>query len=174
MRVADLVFVDEFGATTDMRRTHGRAAPGERAVCRVPHGHWKVVSTIAAMTVDGVVASASFAAATDGELFLAFARGLAAVLRPGQVVVLDNLAAHKSPAVARAIEAAGARRLLLPPYSPDLNPIENAISKVKGVLRTLARRTVDGLLAGIGEALDTITSGDAAAFIAHAGYRDTN
>ena len=95
-------------------------------------------------------------------------------MRPGQVVILDNLGAHKSPAVARAIEAAGARRLLLPPYSPDLNPIENAISKVKGVLRTLARRTVDGLFAGIGEALASVTPDDARAFIAHAGYRDTN
>jgi transposase len=172
--VSDLVFVDEFGATTQMQRTHGRAPAGERVVSRVPHGHWKVVSTIAAMTVDGVVASASFDAATDGELFLAFARDLAAVLRPGQVVVLDNLPAHKSPAVAAAIEAAGARRLLLPPYSPDLNPIENAIAKVKGVLRTMARRTVDGLFAGIGEALEAVTPADARAFIAHAGYRDTN
>ena len=138
----------------------------------MPRVHWKVVSTVAAMTADGVVASASFAAETDGELFLAFARGLAAVLWPGQVVVMDNLGAHKSPAVARAIEAAGATRLLLPPYPADLNPIEQAISTVKPYLRTLARRTVDGLFAGIGEALATVTPTDARALIAHAGYRD--
>jgi transposase len=134
VRVDQLVFLDEFGATTTMQRTRGRAPPGERVVSKVPHGHWKVISTIAAMTVRGIEASASFDGdAADTELFVTFVReGLVPMLVPaGQVVVMDNLPAHKSPQVDRLIASAGARLLLrLPPYSPDFNPIEQAISKV--------------------------------------------
>ena len=171
VRVDRLVFVDEFGAATNMQRTHGRAPPGERVVSSVPHGHWKVLSTIAAMDVNGVVASASFDGATDTELFVAFVReALAPGLRPGQVVVMDNLSPHKCPQVRRLIEAAGAKLLLLPPYSPDYNPIELAISKVKTVLRKLARRTVDALFEAIGTALGEITPADALHFMEHRGY----
>ena len=149
VRLSDLVFLDEFGASTQMQRTHGRAAPGERVVASVPHGHWKVISTIAAMTTRGVLCSASFDGATDTELFVTFVREtLAPLLVPGQVVVLDNLQPHKSPQVRRLVESAGATLLLLPPYSPDFNPIEMAISKAKTVLRKLARRTVDSLFGG--------------------------
>lgn len=170
-RLDQLVYVDEFGATTNMQRTHGRAAPGERVVATVPHGHWKCISTIAAMTTRGIIASASFDAATDTELFVAFvADALVPSLRRGDVVVMDNLAAHKAPAVRRAIEQAGCRLILLPPYSPDFNPIEQAISKVKTALRKLARRDVPGLLDGIGQALRTISPDDAAAYIRHSGY----
>ena len=171
VRLDQLVLLDEFGATTAMQRTHGRAPPGERVVAAVPHGHWKVISTIAAMTVSGIVASASFDGATDTELFVTFIReGLVPVLRPGQVVVMDNLAPHRVPEVARLIATAGSRVLLLPPYSPDFNPIEQAFSKVKSYLRKLAKRTVDGLFDGIGQALSSITPADAAAYIRNSGY----
>ncbi len=143
-------------------------------VAKVPHGHWKVVSTVAAMTVDGIIAAASFDGATDTELFVTFVREeLVPVLRPGQVVVMDNLSPHKSPQVEQLVASAGARVLLLPPYSPDFNPIENAISKVKTMLRSLARRTVKGLYAAIGDALRAVTAADALAFLRHCGYAAT-
>jgi transposase len=171
VRVNQLIFLDEFGASTTMQRTHGRALPGERVVTRVPHGHWKMISTIAAMNVNGVVASASFDGATDTDMFVTFVREvLVFVIKPGQVLVLDNLPAHKSARVDQLVEAAGARVIRLPPYSPDFNPIEMAISKVKTVLRRLARRTVDGLFTGIGEALGSIRATDALNYIAHCGY----
>lgn len=171
VRVNQLVFLDEFGATTTMQRTHGRAAPGERVVTKVPHGHWKMISTIAAMSVDGIVASGSFDGATDTELFVIFVReALLPMLKPGQVVVMDNLPAHKSPQIDQLVESIGARVLRLPPYSPDFNPIEMAISKIKTVLRKLARRSVDGLFTGIGEALESIGMTDALNYIAHCGY----
>jgi len=171
VRVDQLVFLDEFGATTNMQRTHGRAAPGERVVSKVPHGHWKMISTIAAMGVGGIVASMSFDAATDTELFVTFVReSLVPVLQPGQVVVMDNLPAHKSSQVDRLVESAGARVLRLPPYSPDYNPIEMAIAKIKVILRNLARRRVGELFAAIREALRSISAGDALNFIAHCGY----
>ncbi len=174
VRLDDLVFLDEFGASTQMQRTHGRAPPGERVVASVPHGHWKVVSTVAAMTSRGVLCSASYDAATDTALFATFVReALAPLLRPGQVVVLDNLAPHRSPEVKRLVESAGAALLLLPPYSPDFNPIEMAISKVKSVLRKLARRTVETLFDAVGDALASVTPGDALNYINHCGYAAT-
>jgi transposase len=174
VRVNQLVFLDEFGATTTMQRTHGRAAPGQRVVSKVPHGHWKILSTIAAMSVDGIIASGSFDGATDTELFVTFVRlALVPMLKRGQVVVLDNLPAHKSPEVDRLIESAGARVLRLPPYSPDMNPIEMAISKIKTVLRKLACRSVSGLMDGIGEALGSIRRSDALSYIVHCGYATT-
>lgn len=174
VRVNQLVFLDEFGATTAMQRTHGRAAPGERVVTKLPHGHWKMISTIAAMTVDGIPVSASFDGATDTELFLTFVReGLAPVLKKGQVLVLDNLPAHRSPLIDELVGSAGARVMRLPPYSPDFNPIEMAISKVKAVLRKLARRSVDGLFKGIEEALGSICPTDALNYITHCGYAAT-
>jgi transposase len=166
------VFVDEFGANTKMQRTHGRAAPGERVVARVPHGHYKAISTIAALgATEGIVASASFDGGTTAARFVGFVeRELCPALREGQVVVLDNLAAHNDRRVDTLIRAAGCRVLRLPPYSPDFNPIENAISKVKAVLRKLAKRTVPELLDAIAEALQAVTPSDATAYIAHCGY----
>jgi transposase len=166
-----LVFVDEFGANTKMQRTHGRAAPGRRVVARVPHGHYKAISTVAALSARGVVAAASFDGGTTAARFVDFVRDeLAPVLRKGQVVVLDNLAAHNDRRVDALVESAGCTVLRLPPYSPDFNPIENAISKVKAVLRKLAKRTVPDLFGAIGEALASVTAGDARAYIAHCGY----
>jgi len=175
VRLDQLVFLDEFGASTDMCRTHGRAPRGQRVVGKAPQGHWKLLSTIAAMTCGGVVASASFDGATDSELFLAFVReALVPSLKPGQVLVLDNLPAHKSPEVDRLVESAGARVLRLPPYSPDFNPIEMAISKVKAILRSVAERTVAGLFDAIGAALRAITPQDAIGYIRHCGYAATS
>ena len=165
------VFVDEFGATTQMQRTHGRAPRGVRVVAHVPHGHWKVLSTVAAMTTRGIVCSATFDGATDADTFVAFVgEALVPSLRPGQVVVMDNLSPHKHPRVRELIEGAGCRLLYLPPYSPDYNPIEQAISKVKGVLRSDACRDVGLLYEKIGDALRTVTRADAEAFMRHSGY----
>jgi transposase len=123
------------------------------------------------MTSRGVLCSASFDGATDTELFVTFVREtLAPLLARGRVVVPGNLQPHKAPEVRRLVEAAGATLLLLPPYSPDFNPIEMAISKVKTVLRKLARRTVDALFDGIGDALASVTPTDALHYISHCGY----
>lgn len=166
-----LVFIDEFGASTQMQRTHGRAPKGQRVVAKVPHGHWKSISTIAAMTTRGMTACASFDGATDAELFALFVReALVPTLVPGQIVVLDNLSAHKTPIVKRMVEEAGARLLPLPPYSPDLNPIEQAISKVKTILRSMARREVKALFTAIKQALASISKDDAIAYMRHSGY----
>ncbi len=174
LRLDQLVFLDEFGATTNMTRTRGRGPVGERVVCKTPHGHWKVTSTIAAMSVRGLFACGSFDGATDTDTFLAFVEdGLVPRLRPGQVVVFDNLPAHRSPRVDALVESAGARVLRLPPYSPDFNPIEMAISKVKSVLRKLGRRTVPALVEAIGEATAAVTPADALGFIRHCGYSAT-
>jgi transposase len=174
VRLNQLVFLDEFGASTQMTRSHALAPIGERAVCRVPHGHWKMISTIAAMGTEGMVAAASFDGATDTETFLVFVKDeLVPQLKAGQVVVLDNLPAHKPPTVDRLIEAAGCSVLRLPPYSPDFNPIEMAISKMKRLLRSMAERTVQGLFDGIDQVLRAITPHDAVAFITHCGYAAT-
>ena len=170
-RVVDLIFLDEFGANTKMQRTHGRAAPGERIVDSVPHSHYKTISTIAALSTKGVIASASFDGGTTAAKFVGFlTENLIPVLRKGQVLVLDNLAAHNDRRVDELIATTGCQVMRLPPYSPDLNPIENAISKVKTTLRKLAKRTVPGLFNGIDAALNSVTIANAKAFIKHCGY----
>jgi transposase len=172
VKVNQLVFLDEFGATTNMTRTRARGPRGKRIVGKTPHGHWKILSTIAAMTVDGMLTGCTFDGATDTEMFLAFVEHfLVPQLTSGQVVVLDNLPAHKSPKVDRLIESAGARVLRLPAYSPDLNPIEMAIAKIKALLRKLARRSFEDLVDAIGRAMTSVSSHDASNFIRHCGYR---
>jgi len=157
-----LVFLDEFGASSNMTRLYARGPRGQRIVCRTPHGHWKMLSTIAAMNTSGILAAGTFEHAVDEDTFVAFvAQCLVPKLRPGQVVVLDNLPAHKSPQVDRLIKAAGCRVLRLPPYSPDLNPIENAISKIKTLLRKRGARSLVSVYYAIAEALDAITPNDA-------------
>lgn len=154
-----------------MSRTRARGPRGQRIVCKTPHGHWKIISTIAAMNASGIFTACSFDGATDTEMFVAFVGAfLAPRLTAGQVVVLDNLAAHKSPRVDALVEAAGARVLRLPPYSPDYNPIEMAISKMKGVIRKQAKRSIDTLEDAIGEATRSITPQDARNFIRHCHY----
>lgn len=171
MKLNQLVFLDEFGAATNMTRSRARGPRGQRIVAKTPHGHWKVLSTVAAMTIGGVVTACTFDAALDTEMFLAFVESfLLPTLRPGQVVVLDNLPAHKSSRINRMIEAAGATVLRLPPYSPDFNPIEMAISKIKALLRKQARRGVSEVMDAIGLAIQSISSDDAKNFIRHCGY----
>lgn len=169
--ISDLVFIDEFGASTSMTRLYGRAPKGERVVDKVPGGRWSIVSTIAALTSRGIVASASFVGATDSSLFLTFVReALVPVLRPGQIVILDNLSAHKLPGVRELIEPANCRLILLPPYSPDLNPIEQAISKIKTLLRSEGKREIDALIKAIARATAQVTPQDAMGFIGDSGY----
>jgi transposase len=175
VKVNDLIFLDEFGAATNMARTHARGPKGQRVVCKTPHGHWKTISTIAAMTVWGILTAVSYDAAVNTEAFVGFVEQfLLPLLRPGQVLILDNLPAHKSAEVDRLVESAGAKVLRLPPYSPDYNPIEMAISKAKSSLRTLAARTVHDLFDAIGQSLLAINRDDAAHYIRHCGYGATN
>lgn len=158
-----------------MTRSSGRCEIGVRLVTPVPQGHWKVLTTIAALTRRGILAAVTVDAATDTEVFSQFVKeALVPALRPGQVVVMDNLSSHKTAGIREAIEAVGCRALYLPPYSPDLNPIENAFSKIKSRLRTLAARTVAALGEAIQNALATITESDALGFFRHAGYIATS
>jgi len=175
VQLDQLVFLDEFGATTNMTRRYARGPRGRRVVCKTPHGHWKILSTIAAMTTRGMLCSGTFDGATDTDTFVAFVReGLVPTLVPGQVVIMDNLPAHRTSKVDDLIESARAYVLRLPPYSPDLNPIEMAIAKVKSLLRKLERRTIDALQSAIGEALACVTPADATAYVKHCGYGDTH
>jgi transposase len=170
-----LVFIDETWATTNMTRRHGRAKRGQRVVAPVPHGHWKTSTFLAALRHDRITAPCVFDGAINGERFLAYVeQALAPTLRPGDIVVMDNLGAHKVAGVRDAIEARGARLLYLPPYSPDLNPIEQAFAKLKALLRTAATRTVDALWHAIGHALDAFTPAECAHYLAHAGYVPSN
>ena len=166
-----LVFVDESGVNLAMARRYGRAFEGQRAVGAVPKNWGGNVTLCAALTVHGLQAPLWLPGAMTGEAFVAWVEQfLAPTLLPGQVVVMDNLSAHKSLAVARAIEACGATRYFLPPYSPDLSPIELAWSKVKTVLRAMAARTLAELEEAVEVALRAITPEDARAWFRHDGY----
>jgi transposase len=166
-----LVFIDETGASTKMARRHGRAPRGQRLRSSVPHGHWKTTTFVGGLRLDGMTAPMVLDGPMTGGWFLAYVEQiLVPTLRPGDVVILDNLAAHKNAAVRRAIEAAGAQLRFLPPYSPDLNPIENAFAKLKALLRKAAARTVDQLWSAIANAIDTFTPIECANYFAAAGY----
>lgn len=166
-----LVFIDESSAKTNMTRLHGWAPEGERAFDSAPHGHWATRTMIASMRLDGTIAGMCIDSATDGDAFEVFARDvLAPTLRRGDVVILDNLAAHKRPQVARIIEACGARIMFLPPYSPDLNPIEKMWSKIKSIIRSLRPRTSEELHAAIACAFGKVTPEDTLAFVESCGY----
>ena len=154
-----LVFVDESGATTAMDRTHGRCASGKRADGPVPHGHWLVTTLTAAVRLGGAPEPAclAFVGATDAMAFETYAeRCLAPTLRPGDIVVMDNLGSHKRPPPIAAIEAVGATVRFLPPYSPDLNPIEKLFSKLKTYLRKTKARTVEALHDALGDGLRVV------------------
>jgi transposase len=166
-----LVFVDETWASTAMTRARGRCASGKRLVMSVPQGHWKTTTFLAALRSDGLVAPTVVDGAINGELFEAYVRQqLVPTLRPGDVVVMDNLSSHKRPGVREAIEAAGASLLYLPPYSPDLNPIELAFSKLKGLLRSAGKRTMDGLWDFLGKSLDAFAPDECRRYFRHDGY----
>ena len=166
-----IVVIDESAAMTNMTRLRGRCERNKRLVCPVPHGHWKVLTMIGAMTVSGVRAAITVDAATDGEIFLRFITDvLAPTLKPGDVVVMDNLQAHKAAGVKQAIEAVGARLMFLPPYSPDFSPIEPMWSKVKQKLRSIAAATIDTLRSAVTTSLQSITESDCRGYFRHCGY----
>ena len=167
-----LVFIDETWAKTNMTRLRGRAPVGERLVAAVPHGHWKTTTLIAALDHRGMRCSMTLDGAVNRDAFEAFVgRILVPSLTPGDVVVMDNLSSHKGPRVRRMIEAAGAVLQFLPAYSPDLNPIEMAFSKLKQLLRSAGHRALDALWADVQRMLDLITPDDACGFFTHCGYR---
>ena len=154
-----------------MTRCRGRALAGQRLVAQIPHGHYQTSTLIAGVRLDGACAPWLFDGAMDGEMFLAWVcQGLVPVLQTGDLVIMDNLATHKVAGVREAIEAAGARLLYLPPYSPDFNPIENMWSKIKQALRSLSPRTQPELLVAAGAAFDTISPADCLGFFLHAHY----
>lgn len=154
-----------------MTRVRGRAPRGERLVAKVPHGHWSTTTLIAALRIDGVGCSTVVDGPVNAEVFGAFVdQVLVPSLRPGDLVVMDNLSSHKGAAVRRSIEAAGAALVYLPPYSPDYSPIEPAFSKIKQALRSLAARTRDALWSGVQPVLDLITPTDARHYFEYCGY----
>jgi transposase len=168
---SDLVFVDETSTHTAMTRRRARAPRGERAVGRTPRNHGPNVTLLATLTPDGIGPTVAIPGAVDGAVFAAYAqRILAPSLRPGQVVVLDNLSAHKREEARMAVEAVGARLLFLPAYSPDFNPIELAFAKIKQRLRTAAESTPEGLFAATAAAIDAVSAADARGFYAHSGF----
>jgi transposase len=154
-----------------MTRQWGRAPKGERIAEAAPQGHWNVLTTLGAMSLRGIVAAMTIEAAPDADVFAAYVEQvLGPKLQPGDVLILDNLSAHKVPGIEASITACGARLIYLPPYSPDLNPIEKAWSKFKQFLRSAKARTAEALDQAITEALKTITPDNAAAWFRHCGY----
>lgn len=171
---AKLIFLDETWATTNMTRTLGRAPRGQRLVAPVPHGHWHTTTFLCGLRQDGLVAPLVLDGAINGAAFLAYIEQmLCPTLRPGDIVICDNLGSHKVAGVREAIEARGASLLYLPPYSPDLNPIELAFSKLKRLLRSTAARTVDALWTAIGRLLGAFEPGECARYFRHCGYPHT-
>ena len=165
------VFLDETGAATNMIRRYGWGARGERLVDAAPHGHWRTTTFVAGLRSTGLVAPLVLDGPMTGAAFLAYVQQfLAPTLSKGDVVVMDNLAAHKVAGVGDAIRAVGATAFYLPPYSPDLNPIEQVFAKLKALLRKAAARTRDDLWNTIGRLLDTFTSAECRNYLANSGY----
>jgi transposase len=166
-----LVFLDETGAHTKLTRLYGRAVRGQRVIAKVPHGHWKTTTFVGALRAGGFVAPTVIDGPMNGAAFRSYVeQQLAPALRRGDVVIMDNLAAHKVAGVREAFEAVGARLVYLPPYSPDFNPIELAFAKLKSLLRAAAQRTVEALEETIGELLGQFTSRECLAYFRHCGY----
>lgn len=165
------MFLDESGVTTEMTRRYGRAPRGQRVAEATPAGHWRTLTVLGALTVEGMLASMTIESPTDGEVFLAYLEQvLGPRLQPGHVVVMDNLAAHKVAGVRQLIEARGAQLLYLPPYSPDFNPIEQAWSKIKQLLRAAKARLLEVLDQALTTAIAAVTSRNATAWFHHCGY----
>ena len=169
--ISKLVFLDETWATTNMTRRCGRSPRGERCVASVPHGHWKTTTFIAGLRHDSITAPMVADGPMNGPLFLAYIKEfLCPTLKPGDIVIADNLSSHKVNGIKEAIEAVGASILYLPPYSPDLNPIEKFFSKLKALLRKAAKRTVDSLWTEIGNILDSFSPQECLNFFRSSGY----
>jgi transposase len=157
-----------------MTRTHGRSPCGQRCIASVPHGHWQTTTFVAGLRVGGITAPMVLDGPLDGEAFLLYVREfLCPTLKPGDLVIADNLPNHKVAGVKEAIEAKGACLRYLPPYSPDLNPIEMFFSKFKPLLRKAARRTIDALWTHIGKLLDEVTPDECANYFTASGYVNT-
>lgn len=168
---AKLVFIDETFTKTNMLRLRGRSKRGERLIDKTPHGHWKTSTFIAALRHDRLTAPFVIDGPVNGSLFLEYVRQvLVPTLRDGDIVAMDNLGSHKVPGVREAIEAAGARVMYLPAYSPDLNPIEMVFAKIKSILRQMAIRTVEELWEALGSIVDCVTAAECQNFLRHAGY----
>ncbi len=166
-----IVFIDETWAKTNMTRLRGRSLLGERLIAKVPHGHWKTTTLIAAMDSRGMRCSTTIDGAVNRDVFEAYVQQvLVPTLKQDDVVVMDNLSSHKGQRVRELIESAGATLLFLPPYSPDLNPIELAFAKLKQLLRSAGHRTMTALWQDVQRMLDLITPSDAANFLRHCGY----
>ena len=168
------MFIDETWAKTNMTRTHGRAVRGQRLVAKVPHGHWKTLTFVAALRSDRVTAPCVIDGPINGNSFLAYVEQiLVPTLNPGDIVIMDNLGSHKGQAVRRAIRAVGAKLFFLPPYSPDLNPIEQLFAKLKTLLRKASERTVEDTWRRIGKLLDEFAANECANYFKDAGYAST-
>ena len=169
-----LVFIDETWAKTNMTRTHGRARRGERLVAKAPHGRWRTLTFLAALRSDRIEAPCVIDGPINGECFRAYVEQcLVPALKPGDIVIVDNLGSHKGIAVRNAIRAAGAKLFFLPPYSPDLNPIEQVFAKLKTLLRKAAERTVEATCKRIGALLSCFTPQECANYLVNAGYAST-
>jgi transposase len=168
---ARLVFIDETWAKTNMTRTHGRARRGKRLVAKAPHGRWRTLTFLAALRSDRIEAPCVIDGPINGECFRAYVEQcLVPALKPGDIVIIDNLGSHKGTAVRHAIRAAGAKLFFLPPYSPDLNPIEQVFAKLKTLLRKAAERTVEATWKRIGALLPCFTPQECANYLVNAGY----
>lgn len=169
--VERLVFLDETWTATNFTRLRGRAPRGERLVDKTPHGHWKTTTFVAALRSDGLTAPTVVDGPIDGALFLAYVRQqLAPTLRPGDLVVMDNLSSHKVVGVRAAIEAVGAKLVYLPPYSPDFNPIEQAFAKLKWLVRSAKERTVEGLWSLLGKLVARFSPNECRNYFRNSGY----
>jgi transposase len=169
-----LVFLDEAGAKTNMTRLRGRAQGGQRCVDEVPHGHWETTTMISSIRIDGSTACMVIDGPTSSDVFREYVRHvLVPTLQPGDIVILDNLIAHKDAEARQLIQEAQATVLPLPAYSPDLNPIEKMWSKVKEFLRNAKARSQEALLNAIAEALKTVTHQDSLGWFMSCGYRTT-
>jgi transposase len=171
MALEKLVFIDESGAKTNMTRLYGRAKHGQRAVDDAPCGHWCTTTMISSVRLDGSTACMVVNGATTKDIFKAYVETiLLPTLRAGDVVVLDNLSSHKNQEVRDLIESVGAELWFLPPYSPDLNPIEKMWSKIKAILRRVKARTEQALTTAIAQALASVTTSDAQGWFKSCGY----
>jgi transposase len=169
-----LVFIDETWAKTNMTRSHGRSLKGQRLIAKVPHGRWRTMTFLAALRHDRVAAPCVIDGPINGRSFLAYVEQfLVPTLKQGDIVVMDNLGSHKGKAVRRAIRKAGAKLFFLPPYSPDLNPIENLFAKLKTLLRKAEERTIDATWRRIGQLLDRFSAHECANYFRNAGYAST-
>ena len=170
----DLVFLDETSTQTTLTRTHGRAPRGQRLVAAIPRNHGPNITCLAALSITGVGPSLVVEGALDGPLFAHWVTNhLVPTLRPGQLLILDNLSVHKHAAARAAIEAAGCQLRFLPAYSPDFNPIELVFSRLKAYLRKVGARAIAPLMNAIGVALNAVTADHARACFRHAGYHST-